>query len=121
MIISVPRPARWPVTAAMFADITSKEVSRLGWAEVDGDSVFEVQFTVNLTVAESDRVRRRLTTSGDVEETLQTRAVSAYQDLLAFENLATPTNAQVVTVVRLLCKVARGLIRLQLRQFDAAD
>jgi len=47
--------------------------------------------------------------------------VAAYQDLQAFENLATPTNAQTLAAVRLLCKVVRGLIRLQLRRLDSVE
>lgn len=118
MIVAVWGPRR---PYADLSTITTKEISRRGWIDSDGDEHYEVQFVVNLTAAEQDQVVRRLSTGGEVEETLHARATAAYQDLLAFENLATPTNAQVVTVVRLLCKVARGLIRLQLRQFDTAD
>lgn len=118
MILNVVRPAR---PYADLSDLTAKEIIDRGWRMVDGDEVYTVQYAVNLTATEEAAVRRRLTTGGDVEETLSARAVDAYQSLAAFENLATPTNAQVVAAVRLLCKVARALIRLQLRQLDSAD
>jgi hypothetical protein len=119
MYVTVTRPTR---PYADLSDITSKEIVDRGWQN-DGEYVtpFFVQFAVNLTAAEEAAVKRRLTTSGNVEETLYERAVNAYQDLQAFENLATPTNAQVVAAVRLLCKVARALIRMQLRQLEQAD
>ena len=118
MIVAVTRPAR---PYADLSDLTAKQILDRGWQQVDGDEVYVVQYAVNLTAAEEAAVRRRLGTSGQVEEDLQARAADAYQQLQAFENLATPTNAQVVAAVRLLCKVARALIRLQLRQFDALD
>lgn len=118
MIVAVPRPAR---PYADLADLTAKEITERGWRYIDGDEFYVVRFAVNLSAAEEAAIRRRLSTSGQVEEDLQARAVAAYTDLQAFEALTTPTNAQVVAVVRLLCKVARGLIRLQLRQLDATD
>jgi hypothetical protein len=118
MIVAVLRPAR---PYADVSDLTAKEVTERGWHEDEGEEHYVVRFAVNLSAAEEAAIRRRLTTSGQVEEDLQARAVEAYQGLQAFENVATPTNAQVVAAVRLLCKVARALIRLQLRQLDAAD
>jgi hypothetical protein len=120
MFVTVTRPAR---PYASLADITDKAILDRGWGDAEGDdpAPFFVQFAVNLTADEEAAVRRRLTTANSVEETLHGRALAAYQDLQAFENLATPTNAQILAAVRLLCKVARGLIRLQLRRLDATD
>lgn len=118
MIIVVVRPVR---PYADLSGVVTKEILRRGWVE-DGDGErYEVQFAVNLTATEEATVRRRLTTANDVEETLQERASIAYADLLAFENQASPTNAQTLAVVRLLCRVVRGLIRLQLRDLTSAD
>jgi hypothetical protein len=134
MIVAVTRPVR---PYADLADLTAKEIIDRGWQTVDGDEVYVVQYAVNLSAAEEAAVRRRLTTSGQVEEDLHARAVGAYSDLQAFENhrdleafenAAAPTNAQrdavlrlVIAVVKLLCKVARALIRLQLRRLDSVD
>jgi hypothetical protein len=118
MIVAVTRPAR---PYADLSDLTSKTISERGWRVIDGDEVYLIQFAVNLTADEEAAIRRRLTTSGQVEEDLQARAASAYADLQAFEALSNPTNAQTLAAVKLLCRVARALIRLQLRQLDAAD
>lgn len=123
MIVEVPQNdvARWPIDATMFADITTKEILALGWSDHDDGSWFFVQFAVNLTAAENDQVYRRVTSSGDIDEQLQARAVNAYKALQDYEALAAPTNANTVQVVKLLCKVVRALIRLQLRRLDAVD
>lgn len=118
MIVAILQPAR---PYADLSDLTTKEITGRGWEDIDGEEHYVIRFAVNLSAAEDAAIRRRLTTSGQVEDDLQARAVAAYTDLQAFEALTTPTNAQVVAVVRLLCKVARGLIRLQLRQLDAVD
>ena len=119
MIVTVVRPTR---PYADLSGLTSQQVVWRGWVErEDGTETYDVQFTAALTAAEQEAVERRLTTAGDVEETLHSRAVGAYKELQAFELQANVTNADVVRIVRLLCKVARALIRLQLRRLDAAD
>lgn len=118
MIVSVTNPAR---PYADLSDVTTKQLLSRGWAEHDGVETYDVQYAVNLTAAEQDQVVRRLTTSGQVEETLQARAVDAYQDLLAYENAASPTNLQTVVVVKLLCKVVRAMMRVLFRRLDALD
>ena len=118
MIVAVLQPVR---PYADVSDLTGKEIIDKGWREVDGAEHYVLQFAVNLTADEETAIRRRLTTGSATEETLHARATSAYADLQAFEALTSPTNAQTLAVVRLLCKVARGLIRLQLRQLDATD
>lgn len=117
MIVTVDRLYRVFADVSL-ADITTKEITDFGF---DADGRFYVQFAVNLTAAETERVQRRLSTATDVEETLQARAVDAYQDLLAYEHAASPTNATTVAAVKLLCKVVRALMRIQLRRLDAAD
>lgn len=121
MIVSVPGQAkrRYPVDAQSFTDITAKQVTRTGWVEqADGTETYDVQFAVNLTADEADAVQRRLSTASTVEEQLQQRAWAATQNLLDYEASTSPTNATTVAVVKLLCKVVRALIRLQLRQLD---
>lgn len=53
--------------------------------------------------------------------TLRTRAEAAFTDLRAYRDLASPTGAQTVAAVKLLCRVAIGLLRLQLRQLDGTE
>lgn len=53
--------------------------------------------------------------------TLRQRADQALTDLRTFRDLASPTNAQTVAIVKVLCRVAIGLIRLQLRKLDGTD
>lgn len=53
--------------------------------------------------------------------TLRDQAEQAIANLRTYRDLASPTNAQTIAAVKLLCRVAIGLIRLQLRKFDAAD
>ena len=116
MIVSVFQPAR---PYADLADLTGKQILTRGWVtDADGNEEYEVQFAVNLSAAETEQIERRLATGSSVEEQLQARAWQATQNLLDYEAQATPTNAQTVAVVKLLCKVARALIRLQLRQLD---
>jgi hypothetical protein len=54
-------------------------------------------------------------------DALRSQASDALANLRAYRDLASPTNAQTVAVVRLLCRVAIGLIRLRLERFDATD
>ena len=53
--------------------------------------------------------------------TLEDQAATALANLRAYRDLASPTNAQTVAAVKLLCRVAIGLIRLRLAKFDATD
>lgn len=53
--------------------------------------------------------------------TLEARADAALADLRTYINLETPTAGQTQAAVKLLCRVAVGLIRLVLRRFDSTD
>lgn len=117
MIVTVDYLRR-PWAEVDLSDLTTKQVTDSGW---DAEGRWFVQFAVNLTAAEVEAVQRRLGTASTAEETLQERAWTATQNLLAFESLASPTNAQTLAVVRLLCRAVRALIRLQLRRLDSAD
>lgn len=55
------------------------------------------------------------------DATLRTQAEGAMDSLRAFRDLASPTNAQVIAVVKLLCRVALGLIRWRSGKLDATD
>lgn len=52
---------------------------------------------------------------------LRAKADAALADMRAYRNLATPTNAQTVAAVKLLCAVCIGLTRLALLKLDAED
>jgi hypothetical protein len=54
-------------------------------------------------------------------QSLVQQADSAIQSLRDYRDLVAPSNAQTVAAVKLLCRVAIALIRLQLRKFDRAD
>jgi hypothetical protein len=53
--------------------------------------------------------------------TLQQQAANALDNLRAYRDNASPSNADTVKAVKLLCKVAIGLIRMRLAKFDATD
>lgn len=55
------------------------------------------------------------------ESAIRTQAEQAIANLGAYRDLTNPTNAQTIAAVKLLCRVAIGLIRLQLRKFDGTD
>lgn len=125
MIVSVARPARWPVDAGMFADITTKEITRLGWStDTGGDSVFEVQFAVNLTQAEADAVVLRLTSTDGNDETMRRQAWEALADLRTIRDTGDTTvltGLQLSRAARLFARVLVFLLRLYFRRTDAAD
>ena len=52
---------------------------------------------------------------------MQTSAANALSGLRAYRDLAAPTNAQTVAVVKLLCQVAITIIRLSLGKHEATD
>lgn len=52
---------------------------------------------------------------------LRGMAEGSLADIRAFLSLPAPTNAQTLVVVKLLCRVCIGLIRLQLRKLDGLD
>ncbi len=55
------------------------------------------------------------------EDTIRVQAVDALANLRAYVALAAPTSAQTTAAVKLLCRVAISLIRLQLGRLDATD
>jgi hypothetical protein len=54
-------------------------------------------------------------------ENIRQQSDNALGNLRAYRDLASPTNAQTIAVVKLLCSVCIMLIRLQLRKLDAVD
>lgn len=105
------------------SDLTGCRRAGEPYWDPDELNVLVIPFDREPTQTEQAAITQRLTTptDGGVEETLHKRVMAAYADLQAFENQANVSNADVVRIVRLLCKVARGLIRLQLRQLDKTD
>lgn len=67
----------------------------------------------SIEAAESARI--------DNDTTLRSRADQAIAELRTFRDLASPTNAQTVAAVKLLCRVAISLIRITLRKLDGTD
>jgi hypothetical protein len=99
---------------------TSRQTGERRWADDEPD-VLEIPFDVEPTPTEQAAIELRLTTETPVEETLHARVLAAYKSLQDYEALASPTGPQTTAIVKVLCKVARGLIRLQLRQLDKTD
>lgn len=52
---------------------------------------------------------------------IREQALTALVNLRAYRDAVSPTNAQTVAVVRLLCRVCIGLIRLQFRKLEATN
>lgn len=79
-------------------------------------------YDINGKLIETRVVTWDSTPEQDNETTLTDRATAALVDLRALANTTgTLSNAQVANGLRLLARVAIGLIRLQLRQLDATD
>lgn len=57
----------------------------------------------------------------DNREALDTRMDQALDGLRSYVGLATPTAAQTAVAVKLLCRVAIAVIRLQRNRFDGTD
>lgn len=53
--------------------------------------------------------------------TMEQQADQALANLRAYRDLASPSNAQTIAVIKVLCRVAIGLIRLRLSKLDATD
>lgn len=53
--------------------------------------------------------------------TIETNAEQALTNLRAYVALSSPTAAQTTAAVKLLCRVAIAVIRLQLRKLDSTD
>lgn len=66
-----------------------------------------------LTSAETQRITNT--------EAIRTQGEAALADLRAYRDLASPTSAQTLAVVKLMCRVCIGMIRLQLGKLDGAD
>lgn len=52
---------------------------------------------------------------------IRSAAEQSLESLRTYRDLASPTNAQTIAVVKLLCRVAIGLIRLQLAKLDGTE
>ncbi len=107
MIVTVPRAVR-PVDVDTFADITTKEVTSVRWAE----GGLEVQFATNLSDDEKRQVRVRCATPDAATETLMRQAWTAYQSNADALALTSPTAAQTATQVAALTRQVQALIRL---------
>lgn len=50
---------------------------------------------------------------------MDAQAEAAIENLRAYANLASPSNAQTIAAVKLLCRVVIGLVRLRLGRLDS--
>lgn len=84
------------------------------WIEMD------VATPEEQAAADAQANAQAATESGN-DLTLRQQADAALANLRAYRDLAGPTNVETVQAVKLLCRVAIGLIRLVLRKLDSAD
>lgn len=68
-----------------------------------------------------DSITQSITAREATATNLRAQAEQALDGLRSFRDNASPTNAQVVAAVKLLCRVAIGLIRLQIAKLDAEN
>lgn len=83
-----------------------------GEAPLPDESIFD-------TAAAADARVTALRLSESSLASIRGQADQALDGLRAYRDNASPTNAQTVTAVKLLCRVAIGLIRLQLSKLDS--
>lgn len=83
---------------------------------VAGETVSE-QLPAGVIAAVADGERTRSTQA----EAMRAVADQALANLRTYRDLASPTNAQTVAAVKLLCRVCISLIRLALAKHDATD
>lgn len=81
-----------------------------------GEAVAEVLPQTLLDALAASEAQRRATS-----DSIRTNAEQALVNLRGYRDLAAPTNAQTIAVVKLLCRVCISLIRLQLWKLDAVD
>jgi len=74
-----------------------------------------------MTGAEAATFTAQVAQEGANARSLEDQAAAALANLRAYRDNASPTNAQTVAAVKLLCRVAIGLIRLRLAKLDATD
>ena len=65
-----------------------------------------------------DSIKAAESSSKTNYKALQQQADAALSDLRAYRDTAAPTNAQTIAIVKVLCRVAIGLIRLNLSKLD---
>ena len=74
-----------------------------------------------MTDAEAVAFTAQIAQEGTNARSLEDQAAAALANLRAYRDNAAPTNAQTTAAVKLLCRVAIGLIRLRLAKLDATD
>jgi len=84
----------------------------------DGTSYRQPSAAPKITLQEGLALTAQAQQQDSNETTLRQQADAALTDLRAYRDLASPTNAQTVQAVKLLCRVCIGLIRLLLRKID---
>lgn len=101
--------------AAVFS-IYDNDYARIEWAEGNPPlpTLAECEAAWDALV-----VARNAESSNDL--TLRQQAEQALDSLRAYRDAASPTNAQTVAAVKLLCRVCIGLIRLALRKLDGLE
>lgn len=60
-------------------------------------------------------------TRANIRAAIASEADAALAELRAFRDLSAPTNAQTLAVVKLLCRVCIGLIKLSLNKLSEAN
>lgn len=98
--------------------ITSSSIRAISDASqaVAGETVVEVLPQSLLDAIEAQRIAAETTNTA-----IRQQAETALTGLRAYRDNPIPTNADSVVALKLLCRVAIGLIRLQLSKLDEVD
>jgi hypothetical protein len=95
-------------------------ITATGFRAINSSADIQAGETAVETVPQSllDSIATSTASRDTYAKNIRSQADQALTELRTFRDLASPTNAQVVAVVKLLCRVAIGLIRLQLAKLD---
>lgn len=95
-------------------------ITATGWRTIEHAGQLQPGETAVEEIPQSllDSISASAATKAQNLATIRQQAELALVELRAFRDLASPTNAQTLAVVKVLCRVAIGLIRLQLNKLD---
>lgn len=91
------------------------------WRSISSPEQAEQDETVVSDIPQNILDATSLTSDYGVRAAIYQEADDALANLRAYRDLASPTNAQTVAAVKLLCRVVIVLARLYLRKLDAAN
>lgn len=112
-----PDPSR-TINSNLFSDLTTAVVTNIDWQQ-PGESDVIYTFDRALTDQEWVACRRRL--RSPARETLEIQAQNAITSHNNFLAIASPTQAQTLAQVKVLCRVDKGLIKTEVPDLALLD